>query len=51
MNKECFIVWGEENLGKTHTVRYIAEKLLIIYLGKDFGNGNIAPLKITTEIL
>lgn len=50
MTKEIFIVSGAENSGKTHTVRYIAEKLVIRYMGKQWNTDYISPLKIDVAI-
>ena len=50
MTKEIFIVTGPRNTGKTHTVRYIVEKLVIRYMGKQWDNDYITPLKVDFAI-
>ncbi|GEM_PF-780074 len=48
--KELFVVTGAQNSGKTHTVRYIAEKLVVRYMGKQWDNDYITPLKVDVAI-
>ena len=51
MKKQIFIVRGVSNSGKTHTVRWIAEKLVVRYMGKHRNSINIAEIKMTVDVL
>ena len=51
MQKHIFIVRGVSNSGKSHTIRYIAEKLVIRYMGKHKNSVHTASLKITVDVL
>ena len=51
LNKHIFIVRGVSNSGKTHTIRSIAERLVVRYMGKHKNTKNVVPLKITVDVL
>lgn len=51
MKKHIFVVRGVSNSGKSHTIRYIAEKLVIRYMGKHKNRVHTASLKITVDVL
>ncbi len=51
MKKQIFIVRGVSNSGKTHTVNYIADQIVLSYMRKQFSSVHYAKLKITIEVL
>ena len=51
MKKQIFIVRGVSNSGKTHTVSYIADQIVLSYMRKQFSSVHYAKLRITIEVL
>lgn len=50
MPKSIFVVRGVSNSGKTHTIRHIAETLVVRYMGKHKNSVNIAEVNISVEV-